>query len=425
MRKLPVTTRLDAFEVKPVARQPLFSLYDQTIRTLQREKGADSLKNFFAIPNISKSIQEVQWLTLATGPIRRWADLDPQEQLRAGEQIKENCKLIHEICQRLIKAQGVDSPTVEALQNMQVTPDLQNSLCMVGDQVVLTQWGCRPFGTPPTDFNLEGQGKELVQKIRKPVTPPPAEIISTPESTPPTSVPPEPVPPDPIPPEPTPPMPTPPDPTPPEPIPPEPQVDAPAKKRPVLWRWLVLLLLLLLLLLGLFLKKWTYLAPYDFAAEERHRAEITDLWNKIDEKSKACAAVPEPKPVEPPPPPNLNSDAMERGDLNVFNGTWRLITELFNVRTKEKIIIEMSFGSAGTGTATITEAQGGVCQGAATLEIRSANKFDVTTSELACKHVNSSYNPNFVQCQVKPDRKTADCVLQCESGKCDATFQRR
>jgi hypothetical protein len=410
MRKLPITTKIDTIDVKPVARQPLFSLYDQTIRTLKREKGAEKLANFFAEPNVSKTDNEIRWRTLATGPIRSWAELSEQEQQRAGEQLKENCSLLQEICQRLTKAQGADSPTVEALQNMQVTPSLQNSLFMVGDEVVLTQWGCRPFGTQPVDFNLEGQGKELAKKIVRPaaVVPPVIEpFTKEPEFIPPP-------PPPPSPPE------DPPVVVPPPDEPPAPEEKKPEEKKPLLWRWLVLLLLLLLLLIGLFLKKWTYVAPYDTAAEDRYRAEIAELWQKIDDKSKQCV----PKKAEPAP--NLNSEAMERGDLNVFNGTWRLITELHNAKTKERITIELAFGGSGQGVATVTEATGAVCQGSASLKINSANSFDVNTSALACKpNTTGGYSPNFVQCNVKKDRRTADCVLQCVDGKCDATFQRK
>jgi hypothetical protein len=116
---------------------------------------------------------------------------------------------------------------------------------------------------------------------------------------------------------------------------------------------------------------------------------------------------------------------MQRGDLNVFNGTWRLITELRSAKTNELITIELAFGDSGQGVATITEATGAVCDGSASLKINSANSFEVKTSSLSCKPNTGGYSPNFVQCNVKKDRRTADCVLQCVSGKCDATFQRK
>jgi hypothetical protein len=202
-----------------------------------------------------------------------------------------------------------------------------------------------------------------------------------------------------------------------------PKEESPPERKPFFWRWLLLLSLLLLLLLGLFLKKWTYVAPHDVAAERQHRAEIAELWLKMDEKSKTCKPVVPPK-AEPQEPQGLSPEALERKDLNVFNGDWKLITELTSSRTGELILINFSFDARGSGTATILEKGGNVCSGGVSLDIKSANSFNVDMSRLQCKD-GTAYNKNFAQCVVRKGNKLADCVMKCQNGSCDAVFERR
>jgi hypothetical protein len=131
-----------------------------------------------------------------------------------------------------------------------------------------------------------------------------------------------------------------------------------------------------------------------------------------------------PPKVEPQEPQGLSPEALERKDLNVFNGDWKLITDLKSSRTGELILINFSFDSRGSGAATILEKGGNVCTGGVSLDIKSANSFNVDMSKLQCKD-GTAYNKNFAQCVVRKGNKLADCVMQCQEGRCDAVFERR
>jgi hypothetical protein len=451
MSELPIRTSLDDVEVKPVAGQELLSLYGQILRLLTREKDAQDLMHFFAEPQVNKIHQVIKWHTKALGDVRRFSELSVDRQREAMAQVDQTCRRVQQICNDLIKAQGAHSQNVVALKAMLVTPRLQDSLFLVGDRVVLTQWGCYPKGQRPTDFDLEIQGKQQVAKLL-----PPIEKIDEQPSTN--------------------------DPTPQRggvdqsaPVErqtvhevAEPTVDKPKDDKPEVvegkqpeeeekkpeeqeiqpegeekgpltkpekkrwyWRWLLLLLLLLFLVLGLLLKKWTYVPKYDAALEAAYRAEIAQLWLKVDEKAKTCTPVVPPTPPMPEPPKvqDLTPEAMERGDLGVFNGSWRLVTDLFSSETKEKIVVDLSFDGTGKGRASTSEAGGRVCSGVASVSIGSANQFTVKDNGQRCNSGNS-YSPGVYECRVRSDRRTADCRVSCvnSQGKdmmCETRFERK
>jgi hypothetical protein len=429
MRQLPIKTKIAAVDVTHVFGQPLFNLFRQVVRILDRSTEGEQLKNLFAEPSISKIEHVIYWRTWVTGNVRLWSDLTDPERFSATKKITLYCESIQKLCDVLTKEQGPNALIVEALRCMLVSPGIEESLCLVGDQLVLTQWGCRPFGRQASDYDLKVQGAKARAYLKIAATDLPVDVASPdvksgdsgeqdnlpseiPESNSRPAVP--------------------------EKAPAETNnkvddahVQAPEEPAEVVvrvgpslnrfyWRWLLLLLLLIILLLGLLFKKWTYLASYDVAAEARYRAEIADLWLKIDDKSKTCRPIP-PSKTAPQP---LTPEALERKDLNVFNGNWLLITTLLNAKTDEKIQIQFSFDSRGNGITTTRELSGNVCTGTAVVTINSANGFSVETSQQSCVN-GGAYRPNKAECTVRNDNKTADCILRCVHGNCDARFERR
>lgn len=437
MRELPLRTSLADVEVKPAAGQDLLLLYGQILRLLSREKEAEELIHFFAEPQVNKINQVIKWHTKANGEMRRFSELSVERQRAAMTQVGKACQRIQQICGDLTKAQGAHSQNVVALKAMLVTPELQDSLFLVGERVVLTQWGCYPSGQRPSDFDLEVQGKQQVAKLLPPAekieesfpvegASPEKEVVDPPSPTEPKisqvkdDAATEPAKVDPIVAE-----------EKKKPEPPKPVV--PEKKR-WYWRWLLLLLLLLLLIIGLLLKKWTYPTKHDPALEAAYRAEIAQLWLKVDDKAKTCTPIVPPPPPPPsvpqaPKPPELTPEAMEKGDLGVFKGSWRLVSEMRDFDSKEKIIIHLSFDMNGTGQVRTDMASGRTCTGAASVSISSASQFALKDNGQLCSS-GDKYVPGMYECKVRSDRNSADCRITCLDNQrkpttCDARFERQ
>ena len=276
MRQLPIQTKISEVEVTHVFGQPLFGLFGQVMRIFGRSADGAQLKNLFSEPSISKIERVIYWRTRVTGEVRLWADLSDAERFSATKKITLYCESIQNLCDVLTKEQGPNALIVEALRCMLVSPGIEESLCLVGDQLVLTQWGCRPFGRQASDYDLKVQGAKARASLKIPVTDLPVDVASPnvksgysgeqdnlplemPESNSRPAVqekapaetnnkvddahvqaPEEPA----------------------EAVLPVPVGPTPNR---FYWRWLLLLLLLIILLLGLLFKKWTYLAPYDLS----------------------------------------------------------------------------------------------------------------------------------------------------------------
>jgi len=443
MKQLPIKTPLSEIDVAPVFGQSPFRIFGQTIRILENEPGGKELKLFFAEPSISEIERVIYWRTRAQGEIHAWSELNQSEKLAGIEQIKTVYQRIQVICESISRVQGQNALGAEALRRMLVTPSLEQSLFLVGTQFVLTQWGCRPHGREPSEFDLQVQGKKASTDInsRQPNPSPPANPAEEPtgESSLPSPAPPQESAPTQV------------DSEPPAPDfnhemlatspvihsqdsensePQEPPLqENHVEEKPSYWRWLILLLLLLLLLIGLTLKKWTYTVEHDKHLEQRHREEIAALWKKIDEKSKTCTAAGReaisPLAQTPPTKPQpLTRDALERNEIKIFEGGWVLITDLFNALTKEKVRISFLFDARGNGTAITREADDNICHGDASVLINSGNRFTVHISPQKCK-TGGDYGKNIAECVVSKDNKHADCTLQCKTGSCGAVFERQ
>ena len=195
--------------------------------------------------------------------------------------------------------------------------------------------------------------------------------------------------------------------------------------------WWLLILLLLLIGTPTFLKGCSTDFPL-FGDPHQHASPGPNSQGP-------AAATPEPSltppgpnsegPAAATPEPSFTKEALKQKDLSIFNGSWSLITSLFNVITKEPIAFKFYFDKSGQGTATIIEKNGSVCTGSANARINSENTFSLSTSLLQCTNgagplTQTGYPPNLLNCRVHDDLSKADCIMNCLSGSCAATFRR-
>lgn len=317
MAKLPVVTPTQKFDIRFINGQPVFDLREQIINILTQDSKSGIFREFFAEPIVNHSKGEISWYSHGSGDVRPFAAITTDERLRISSTIKDIDQRLKSTAEKLSKASPQSAWIGDAMRSMLLVPNLEQSLFMVGDQPVLCQWGCVPFGSDPGDFDMVNQRFDIVVRdtsaMPTAVPEPTSSGGDLPEVVPPLAA-----------------MPEPPDttePPPPDEPPPPPEAPAPTAFD---WRrllpWLLALFLLLLLLLGLYLN-YLYRHHYfvqDYSAEiARERVEIDRLWGAIEEKSRQCPApVPpvdfSPTPVDPTPEqdhtnngPTIDSDVVE------------------------------------------------------------------------------------------------------------------
>jgi len=310
--RLPIITQRRDIDVRIVLGQSIFDLYQQIQNIIQRE--CPRLNNFFAEPLSNAVRGEITWNTKANGEIKSATDFSSEERSIALSKLKENASEITKLIDKLEMTGRSSSAAALAFRGMLITPDLNKSLFRVGDQLVLAQWGCFEHGTDAKSADLfeqiERQPKydaqnelglpqdrtpieqELrLQNVEEPQShPPKAEPLKiTTESE--SSI-------DKVP-----------------PISPDVNANAPIYKNLFFWRWLILLLLMLLLVIGCLSKYWhTHLQ----GNESSLRAEISELWDKVDKKIRECGlpAIPRTSPNAPPEPPISNDEFRNRQSEN-------------------------------------------------------------------------------------------------------------
>jgi hypothetical protein len=139
------------------------------------------------------------------------------------------------------------------------TPDALASIFMVGEQLVIAQWGCVPYGDKGGVFDLDAQFSKAFAPGAKVIASENAALASAAAGT----------------------------------------------GSGNWWRWLVLALLTLLLVVGLFHKQWlAVISPGPtLEVENGLRTRIAQLWDKIGDKAGAC--FPPIARVTPTPAPTL------------------------------------------------------------------------------------------------------------------------
>lgn len=277
--RLPITTQRRDIDIKTISGQNVFELYQQIQNLLQRNY--PEIKNFFAEPLVNTIRGEINWNTKATGIIKPAIEFSKDEWASAIENLKKNNTLINQFIEKLEKESSNFSISIEALRTMLMTPDLKKSLFRVGDELVLTQWGCFLFGTNANNADLyeqiERQLKTTPSLVEKNNTDTEQKIIIEPNISQNKIAP--------------------------EPIAPTDQAKKTNEQsilatntsdkytifttpKKILWRWLLLLFLLLLLLVGLIWKFW----HGQVGNENAIRAEILELSDALGKKIQACTA---------------------------------------------------------------------------------------------------------------------------------------
>jgi hypothetical protein len=264
MQTLPIITKRTLIDVKGINGQPIFSYYQQLVSLLQRDPGDRQLSVFFAEPVVNAMRGEVAWVTKLEGPIRSFQDLTPDEKLQVSSQINQKCLRVRALAEQTAASASTSSAYgAQALLAMLSTPDALASIFMVGEQLVIAQWGCMPYGEKTGAFDLESQFSKAFAPGAKVMAAENAALAST----------------------------------------------ATTARSNNWWRWLVLALLTLLLVVGLFHKQWlAVISPGPtLEVENGLRARIAQLWDKIGDKAGVCfppiaRTTPAPAPTQAPAP---------------------------------------------------------------------------------------------------------------------------
>lgn len=141
------------------------------------------------------------------------------------------------------------------------------------------------------------------------------------------------------------------------------------------------------------------------------RAEFAHLAARVAAERRDCPA-PEPAPrpeaaIEPDESLRIPEEARRSGDLSFLAGCWTSITNLFNTRTREPIVVEYCFDAAGNGqSATIEQTQRCVAPTRARFDGEGRLQFQ-DLSAAACPD-GRSYSPDRVECTAGADG-LADC----------------
>lgn len=306
MVKLPVVTQKKDIEVKTINGQSVFDLREQLLTILGREAEDLPLKAFFAEPVVNEVKGEISWYSQVSGKVRPWSALDANTRQAALGTIRQIDGRLKAAAERLAVSGGTPGWLRDATRAMLSAPDLDGSLFLVGTIPVLTQWGCTPFGSNPSHYQIIVEDHDTPFQRQVPVAaplpmpaPPPVEIKVQPDvPVQPASeyvaaaVPPEPMP--------------------------------MARKRP-LWfdRFAALLglLLLLLLILGIYLN-YRYTDAGRVAAIGLAQDRVDVLWGDIAQRAQQCGATEPLPPVDQLTPQSVERDLQQRsvaigGTLNI------------------------------------------------------------------------------------------------------------
>jgi len=287
MARLPLITQRRDIDVRVVYGQSIFELFQQTQNLLQRE--APELLNFFAEPIVNAVRGEIAWNTRAVGVPRCADSLSSEEWAQTSQLFSQKIESVRQVIGRLEKAKSGNSIGMEALRGMLLTPNLRESLFLVGKDLVLTQWGCYRFGTDARSSDLF----EQIERQHKIVPSLPLDSESGTHRETPLTPPERPIPPaaeapsppleaDIV--------------SPPSRIQEQPKTVGIVNEGPVgavhrsrFWRWLLLFLLLLLLVIGIL---WKSIRGTYGSSESALRAEVAELREKVDKKARECGLLP-------------------------------------------------------------------------------------------------------------------------------------
>jgi hypothetical protein len=113
------------------------------LRALIRQRLGERYANFFAVPNLESGL--LRWTTEASGPVRSWQSLDPQERALRAFDVEEIRGRLFSLEQDLSRRGGTDvsgaSSFAALLKQARCVPSHEGFIYMVGDQPVVAFWG--------------------------------------------------------------------------------------------------------------------------------------------------------------------------------------------------------------------------------------------------------------------------------------------
>lgn len=115
------------------------------LRALIRQRLGDRCANFFAVPNLDVETGLLRWTTDATGPVRPWHTIDPQERALRAFEVEEIRSRLLGLEQELGRQGGTDvsgsASFASLLKQARCVPSHEGFLYMVGEQPVVAFWG--------------------------------------------------------------------------------------------------------------------------------------------------------------------------------------------------------------------------------------------------------------------------------------------
>jgi hypothetical protein len=360
---------LSDHEALGVGGDPTYRAAEQ-IRTLLHKELGESASQVFAIPMRNDKTNELDWYSPIDGSALRFQQLSPEEQIKVKEIIATQFASIDQFGSRLKNEIGTEAArTYASLLDSAKSYPSDEQIFVINGQPVITFWG---FKT-----NLLSKASGLTANIPAPATPLPIE---------------------------------------------QPASQSPKRSWWQRFGWWLVLAALLLLGIPAVLKS----CGTDFPLYKQNTAPL----NCSPEANPAPNCKEEVKPVlQTPEKQVLSPDAFKKNDLTVFEGKWVLITDLQDLRTGKKLVVNLDLGSGGNGSAS-TQMVGQTCSGGARVSIDGSKDFNVYQEKLGC--TDGVQRPvNTFKCSVRPNQIQADCLFTCtdrrtlQPNQCDGVFEKR
>ncbi len=264
MQTLPIITKRTQIDVQGINGQPIFSYYQQLLGLLKKEGQDESLQHLFAEPVTNVLRGEVSWVTKLEGHVRPFDTLSPDEKLNVAKTLSQACATVRRLADKVASGSGTSaSYGAQALRGMLSTPDPLTSIFLVGEQLVIAQWGCVPYGDQSVDRSIDTRFAEAFKPAVKVIAAQQAAQRTFAQTAHTTDGPPD-----------------------------------HSFSFAGLAKWLTLAALVALLLAGLFYKQWSVVVDPgpSVQTEEALRSRIAQLWVNVEQKAAACFP---PAPIQP------------------------------------------------------------------------------------------------------------------------------
>jgi len=365
---------LSDHEALGVGGDPIYRAAEQ-IRTLLQKELGEPVAQIFAVPVRNDKTNELDWYSPIEGSAIQLQHLSPEDQAKIKEIIAVRFASIDQFGVRLKNEIGTEAARTYAslLDSAKSYPN-DEQIFVINGQPVITFWGFKN--------NPLSRASGLKANIPSPITPAPLE----------------------------------------------PSLSESSKRS--WWQrfgwWLVLAALLLFGIPAVLKSCGT-----DFPLYKQNAVPIN--CPQPSEAPVNCNNLDKPVAVEPvvktPEKQVMSPEALKKNDLRVFEGKWVLITELKDLKTKNKLVIDLDLGAGGNGRAG-TQMVGQTCSGGARVNIDGSKNFNVYQEQLACSD-GVQRKVNTYTCTVRPNQTQADCVFTCtnfntlQPMQCDGVFEKR